>query len=180
MTLLTVLGLVLCCGGPLAYWQFPAARQFPVSAVLPDSFADLDLRDTAAAQRAAERLATQLQEAGSSGEAFAGTYADGRGKRVTLFGVTGWRLTPGSDVDAQLARLTDELKLKNVESFEVGEYGVHQRCGIGRLDGNSVVACAWADHGSLATALLTRRSLDESAELVAGLRSVVLTPKYWG
>ncbi|MBG0568770.1 hypothetical protein [Actinoplanes aureus] len=179
MTLLTVLGLVLCCGGPLAYWQFPVARQHPVSAVLPDSFADLDLRDTAAGQRAAERLAEQLQEAGSAGDAFAGTYADGRGKRVTVFGVTGWRLTPGSDVDTQLDRLTSELKLKDVQSYDVGEFGVHERCGVGRLNNSSVVACAWADHGSLATVLLTRRSIEESAELVAGLRSVVLTPKYW-
>ncbi|MEV6306734.1 hypothetical protein AB0M02_45565 [Actinoplanes sp. NPDC051861] len=180
MTLLTIVGLVLCCGGPLAYWQFPAARQYPVSAVLPSTFDDLDLRDTDAGRRAAERLAAQLQDAGSSGEAFAGIYTDRRGKRVTLFGVTGWRTTPASDVDAQLERLADELKIKSIETYDVGEFGVHERCGVGRLDGASVVACAWADHGSLATVLLTRRSLSESAELVAELRSQVLTPKYWG
>ncbi|MFC7532075.1 hypothetical protein [Actinoplanes sp. GCM10030250] len=180
MTMLTVVALVLCCGGPLAYWQFPAAQQFPVTAVLPSSFADLDLRDTDAGRRAAERLAEQLQEAGSSGDAFAGIYTDKRGKRITLFGVTGWRLTPGSDVDAQLGRLADELKLKDIQSFDMGEFGVHESCGTGRLDGTSVVACTWADHGSLATVLFTRRSLTESADLVAELRSQVLTPKYWG
>jgi hypothetical protein len=180
MTLFTVLGLVLCCGGPLAYWQFPAARQYPVSAVLPGSFADLDLRDTAAGRRAAERLAEQLQEAGATGDAFAGIYTDKRGKRITLFGVTGWRLTPGSDVDAQLDHLTGELKLTDIQTFDTGEFGVHERCGTGRLDGTAVVACTWADHGSLATVLLTRRSLTESAELVAELRDTVLTPEIWG
>jgi len=39
-----------------------------------------------------------------------------------------------------------------------------------------VVVCAWADHGSMATVLLTRRSIEESADLVSRLRSAVLTP----
>jgi hypothetical protein len=157
-----------------AYWYVPGLRQYPVTAVLPDSFADLSLRDNEAGRRAAQRLADQLQ--GADGNTFAGIYTDARGKRVTLFGVTGLRLTPATDVDAQLSRLADSLNLKNVESFDLGEFGAHQRCGTGRLDDTSVVACTWADHGSLATVLLTRRSLTESAELVAGLRESVLVP----
>lgn len=170
-TLLTIVGLIL-----LAYWLVPGARQYPVTAVLPSSFADLELRDTAAARRAVQNLADQLQEAGADGGTFAGVYADSRGKRVTVFGVTGLRLTPGSDVQAQLDRLTDSLKLKDIQSYDVGEFGAHQQCGTGRLDGTAVVACAWADHGSLATVLLTRRSLSESADLVARLRDTVLEP----
>jgi hypothetical protein len=38
-----------------------------------------------------------------------------------------------------------------------------------------VVVCAWADHGSLGTVLLTRRNVTESAKLVGVLRSAVLT-----
>jgi hypothetical protein len=163
----------------LAYWFVPGVRQYPVTAVLPSSFADLELRDNAAGQRAAQRLADQLQEAGADGGAFAGVYADGRGKRVTVFGVTGLRLTPGADVQAQLDRLTDAIGLKNVQSFDIGgfgDFGAQQECGTGRLDGTSVVACTWADHGSLATVLLTRRSLSESADLVTQLRATVLNP----
>ncbi|GIE82616.1 hypothetical protein Aph02nite_85660 [Actinoplanes philippinensis] len=157
-----------------AYWYVPGLRQYPVTAVLPESFSDLNLRDTEAGRRAAQRLADQLQ--GAEGNTFAGIYTDDRGKRVTVFGVTGLRLTPATDVDAQLSRLADTLKLKDVESFDLGEFGAHQRCGTGRLDDTSVVACTWADHGSLATVLLTRRSLSESAILVAGLRKTVLAP----
>jgi hypothetical protein len=157
-----------------AYLYVPGLRQYPVTADLPDSFADLNLRDTEAGRRAAQRLADQLQ--GADGDTFAGVYTDARGKRVTVFGATGLRLTPGSDVDAQLSRLADSLNLKNIESFDLGEFGAHQRCGTGRLDDTSVVACAWADHGSLATVLLTRRSLSESAKLVADLRKSVLVP----
>jgi hypothetical protein len=166
-----------CCGLPFAYVQFPAARQYPVTAVLPSSFADLRLRDDGSSRRAAERLGEQLPGRNASADdVFAGVYADGRGKRVTVFGVTGWRFTPGSDVEAQLDRLTGEFDLTGVRSFDVGETGAHERCGAGRVDSTTVVVCAWADHGSLATVLLTRRSIPDSADLVSRLRDEVLTP----
>ncbi|MEU4695024.1 hypothetical protein [Actinoplanes sp. NPDC023714] len=176
LTILTMVAVVLCCGAPLAYTQIPAARQFPVDAILPDSFSDLVLRETESAKRAVERLAEQLQEAGSGGNAFAGVYSDGNGKRVTVYGATGFRLTPGSDVSAQMDRLAGSMELTDVSDYDTGVPGVHERCGTGRLDDTAVVACSWADHGSLATVLLTRRSLDESAALVAQLRDEVLVP----
>jgi hypothetical protein len=142
-----------------------------VSATLPPSVADLNLRDDAASRRAAERLSRDL----GSGDAFAGVYADGNGKRVTVFGVTGLRLAPEQDVDAQIARLTTEYDIRDVQRFDLGEPGLHERCGVGRAGGTSVVVCAWADHGSLATVLLTRRSVADSAELTGILRSAVLT-----
>jgi hypothetical protein len=178
LTLFTVLTMVLCCGAPLAYTQIPAAQQFPVSAVLPDSFADLIRRETESARRAVDRLAEQLQNAGSSADAFAAVYSDGDGKRVTLYGATGFRLTPAADASAQMDRLADSLSLSEVTDFDTGEFGVHEKCGVGRSDGTPVVACTWADHGSLATVLLTRRSLDESATLVTQLRDEVLVPKF--
>jgi len=176
LVLLLVVLVGLVAGGPYLQEHVPGLNQYPVTAVLPDSFADLTLRDTAAGEKAARQLAEQLQEAGADGEGFAGVYTDARGKRVTLFGVTGLRLTPASDLDGQLSRLSDSLGLKGVQTFDAGEFGAHQQCGTGRLDGTAVVACGWADHGSLATVLLTRRSLDESADLVARLRDTVLEP----
>ena len=161
--------MACCCGVP-AYFAWPAAGQYPVTASLPASVADLDLREDAAGQRAAEQLAGEL-----GADAFAGVYGDGNGKRVTLFGVTGLRLTPEQDVEAQIARLTTEYDIRDVEPFDLGEPGVHQRCGVGRSGRSSVVVCAWADHGSLATVLLTRRSVADSAELTGILRSAVLT-----
>lgn len=176
LVLLLVVLAALVAGRPYIQEHVPVLNQYPVTAVLPDSFADLSLRDTAAGEKAARRLAEQLQEAGADGDGFAGVYTDARGKRVTVFGVTGLRLTPGSDLDGQLSRLSESLGLTNVQAYDVGEFGAHQQCGTGRLDGTSVVACGWADHGSLATVLLTRRSLDESAGLVTRLRDTVLAP----
>jgi hypothetical protein len=177
LVLLGLLGVVCCCGAPFAYFQFPAARQYPVTAVLPRSFADLQRRDDDASQRAAERLAEQLRGSTANTDGvFTGVYGDGRGKRVTVFGVTGFRFAPANDVRSQLNRVADDVELSGVQSFDLGETGAHERCGAGRVDDISVVVCAWADHGSLATVLLTRRSIDDSAALVAQLRNAVLTP----
>jgi hypothetical protein len=170
LALFTLFSVVCCCGIP-ACFAWPASRQYPVSAVLPQSVADLDLRDDGASRRAADRLAEQLSDA----NAFAGIYTDGNGKRVTIFGITGLRLTPKADVEATVRHLTNEYKIRDVQSFDVGEPGVHERCGVGKVSGSSVVVCAWADHGSLATVLLTRRSVTDSAKLTGTLRSAVLT-----
>lgn len=168
--------LLLMVGVPLVYEQVPAARQYPVSADLPDSFSDLTRRDDKASRQAAERLATQLNAVGvESDDVFAGVYGDGRGKRVTVFGVTGWRFTPGSDAQAEIDKLAADFGISTVTSYETGESGVHELCATGRASGAAVVVCAWADHGSLAAVVLTRRSEEESADLVGRLRSAVLT-----
>ena len=177
IALLTLLGIVCCCGAPALYLSFPAARQYPVSASLPRSFADLNRRDDGTSRQAADRLVQQLLDTGARTDAvFAGVYADGRGKRVTVFGVTGWRFTPGADVRAQLDRVSGDFDLSDVQEFALGEPGAYERCGAGRSGDTSVVVCAWADHGSLATVLLTRRSISDSATLVGQLRSAVLAP----
>jgi hypothetical protein len=168
--------LLLMVGVPLLYERFPAARQYPVSASLPDSFSDLNLRDDNASRKAADRLAAQLDAAGADGDdVFTGVYADGRGKRVTLFGVTGWRFTPDSDAEAEIERLADDFGFDAATPYDTGEVGVTELCATGRANGSAVVVCAWADHGSMAAVLLTRRSQDESADLVGRLREAVLT-----
>ncbi|MFG1995977.1 hypothetical protein ACGFJ7_38990 [Actinoplanes sp. NPDC048988] len=158
LALFSLLSVACCCGAPFAAYRLSSA-QYPVTAVLPESFADLQLRDT--------------QDTGA--DSFAGEYKDDRGKRVTVFGTTGFRLNPGDDVGAHLEQVADEYKLSDVREFDLGEFGAHESCGVGRDDGATVVVCAWADHGSLATVLLTRRSVQDSADLVARLREAVLT-----
>ncbi|AGZ39817.1 hypothetical protein [Actinoplanes friuliensis] len=173
--LFTLFSLVCCCGVP-GYFLWPAAQQYPVSAVLPQSVSDLNLRDDGASRRAVERLTEDLRNTSlAQGDVFAGVYTDGNGKKVTVFGTTGLRMTPQDDVEAEIAHLATEYKIKEVQTYDLGETGVHERCGVGRSGGNAVVVCAWADHGSLATVMLTRRSVSESAELTGVLRSVVLT-----
>jgi hypothetical protein len=175
LAMFTLISAVCCCGVP-AYLAWPAARQYPVSAALPQSVSDLALRDDGASRRAVEKLSEQLSGTNLvQGDVFAGVYADGNGKRVTMFGTTGLRLTPESDVEAEITHLSSEYAIKDIQSYDLGETGVHERCGVGRTGGKAVVVCAWADHGSLATVLLTRRSVEESADLTGVLRNAVLT-----
>jgi hypothetical protein len=171
----TLLSVACCCGVP-AYFAWPAAHQYPASAVLPQSVADLELRDDDASRRTADRLAREVQNTNLVvDDVFAGVYTDDRGKRVTLFGTTGFRLTPQADVEAEMQRLADEYHITGVQPFDLGEAGAHERCGVGRANGTSLVVCGWADHGSLATVLLTRRSVADSAKLVGLLRESVVT-----
>lgn len=175
LLVLTVFSVACCCGVP-AYYAWPAAHQYPATAVLPATVADLELRDDRASRRAAERLTQKLLDVNLvADDVFAGVYRDGNGKRVTLSGMTGLRLTPQADLEAEMQRLTAEYDIARIEEFDLDETGAHQRCGVGRADGASVVVCGWADHGSLVTVLLTRRSVSDSAALVAHLRQSVLT-----
>jgi hypothetical protein len=164
-----LLGVLCCCGIP-GYFAWPAAQQYPVTAILPDAVSDLNLRDDADGRRAAQRLSDEL----SSADAFAGVYADGNGKRVTVFGTTGLRLTPKQDAEAQIRHLSADYEIQEVSAYDLGVTGVHERCGVGRAERTTVVVCVWADHGSLATVLTTRRSVDDTAELTGVLRNAVL------
>ena len=108
-------------------------------------------------------------------DVFAGVYGDRAGKRVTVFGTTGFRLRPEADLEAEMQRLTDRYRITGIEPFDLGEMGAHERCGVGRANKATVVVCGWADHGSMATVLLTRRSVSDSADLVGLLRESLLT-----
>ena len=168
--------MVCCCGPPVADASWAPARQYPVAAVPPARVGDLTLRDDAASRRAVARLKQRLRDANTRVDAvFAGVYGDPNGKRVTISGTTGLRLAPQADVEAEIRRLTGEFALRNVQPYDLGETGAHERCGIGTVDGGSVVVCAWADHGSLATVVANRRSVRDSAELTGILRRAVLT-----
>lgn len=59
--------------------------------------------------------------------------------------------------------------------MRTGKRGEHVRCAVGQDDGEGIVACTWADHGSLGTALFTRLSTEDSAALLATLRAEILT-----
>lgn len=107
-------------------------------------------------------------------DTFAGVYSDRAGKRVTLFGTTGFRFSPESDLETEFAQLTDRYRLRDVVTIDTGTRGEHLRCGVGK-DGQATVAvCGWADHGSLATGIFTRRDVNDSAALLERLRGTVV------
>ncbi|MFI5484992.1 hypothetical protein ACIBXA_10300 [Micromonospora echinaurantiaca] len=172
---LLLLTLACCCGCP-AYYGMPIAAQYPAKAALPAEVDDLRLRDDSRSEQTARQLETEVRKAHwLAEETFAGVYATGDGKRVTVFGGTGFRFTPEADAEQELDRLTAQYRLGAAQVVETGVRGRHGRCAVGRDGGTDVVVCTSADHGSIATAVFTRLSVDDSARLLDRMRTQIVT-----
>ena len=92
---LLLLTLACCCGCP-AYYGFPISAQYPARAALPVQVDDLSLRQDDGSTETAQKLENEVrQEHWLAEDTFAGVYATTSGKRVTVFGGTGFRLSPG-------------------------------------------------------------------------------------
>jgi hypothetical protein len=172
-----LLTVACCCGVPL-WWAQPVSSQYPASAALPDQVRDLQRRDDERSRATAEELKAEVRRGHwFTQDTFAGVYGTSDGKRVTLFGGTGLRLTPESDADAEIARLKEKYALADAVPVDTGVRGRYEQCAVGREDGEAVVVCTSVDHGSLATGVFTRLSVDDSARLLDQLRTDVVTPK---
>lgn len=171
-----LLTLACCCGCP-AYYGMPMATQYPADAALPRQVADLRLREDPRNAQTARKLETQTRQAHLlADDIFAGVYTTSVGKRVTVFGGTGFRFDPSGDADAEIERLTQEYSLGAAEVVDTGVRGRHGRCAVGTSDGIGVVVCTSVDHGSLTTAVFTGLSVDDSARLLDTLREEIITP----
>lgn len=173
MLVLSLLGLVCCCGGP-AWYAKPMWEQYPVSATLPAEVIDLHKREDQASEQVTTQLREQMATSDLFGDTFAGVYTDPSNKVVTIYGSTGFRLNPEQDLDTAMAQLSTEYALNDVTVIDTGVRGEFQRCGIGQAGRTDVVVCSWADHGSLGTVLFTRLSMEDSASLLARLRTEII------
>ncbi|MDG4799153.1 hypothetical protein [Micromonospora sp. WMMD980] len=172
-----LLSVACCCGIPL-WWVQPLSSQYPASATLPEQLDSMRLRQDQGSQATAEDLKSRVRQADWLAEdTFAGIYATNDGKRVTLFGSTGFRFSPESDAEAELKRLGGDYELQPSVSVDTGVRGRHERCAVGRADGDTVVVCTSVDHGSLTTGVFTRLSVEDSGRLLNDLRQRVVVPK---
>jgi hypothetical protein len=166
---------VLCCCGIPGYLAQPVWQQWPANASVPDEVVGLSQRTDGASRRAVAALKASTSAEHFFAPAFAGIYTDGNGKRVTVFGVTGLHLTPEADATDELQRMVDRYRLKDIRTVAYDERGTFRRCGVGRDDGQGVVVCSWADHGSVGTGVFTRLDVDDSAALLITLRDNIIT-----
>ena len=165
----------LCCCGVPGYLGQPMWTQYPASVDRAAEVADLSRRDDPASLRLARQLELGVRtENLLAEETFAEVYTDPRGKRVTVFGVTGFRFSPDGDLTEEMTRLTTQYHLREIRSMETGVRSTYQRCGVGRTEGTDVVVCAWADHGSLGAGLFTLRSVEDSSALLTELRNTIV------
>ncbi|MFJ6199706.1 hypothetical protein [Micromonospora sp. NPDC092111] len=170
-----LLSLACCCGCP-AWFGTPIWQQYPADAALPGQVADLTLREDSGGE--VQRLEAEVRKANLLAEdVFAGVYGTDDGKRVTVFGDTGFRFSPESDADDAMTRLTDTFALGAPQPVDTGVRGRYERCATGSSEGTDVVVCTSVDHGSSTTAVFTRLSVDDSARLLAILREQIVTPK---
>ncbi|MEU8181407.1 hypothetical protein AB0B85_28485 [Micromonospora sp. NPDC049044] len=174
---LLLLTLACCCGCP-AYYGFPISTQYPVQAALPAQVDDLKLRQDSRSTETARQLENEVRTEHWLAEGtFAGVYSTSGGKQVTVFGGTGFRLSPESDAEAEITRLTERYGLDAAENVDTGVRGRHERCAVGRSDGGDVVVCTSVDYGSIATGVFTRLSVADSATLLNTLRAQIIRPK---
>ncbi|MEH1168207.1 hypothetical protein V6V47_22755 [Micromonospora sp. CPCC 205539] len=174
---LLLLTLACCCGCP-AYYGTPIASQYPAQAALPEQVADLSLRRDDRSETDARRLKDEMRQQHLLAEdTFAGIYSTADGKRVTIFGDTGFRWNPEGDADSEITRLSERYKLGTPETVDTDVRGRHERCAVGRSAGSEVVVCTSVDHGSMATGVFARLSVSDSAALLDTLRAQIVTPK---
>ncbi|SCE75031.1 hypothetical protein GA0070216_101737 [Micromonospora matsumotoense] len=170
-----LLSLACCCGCP-AWFGKPVWQQYPADAALPAQVADLTLRDDSGSE--VDKLKTEARKANMLAEdVYAGVYITSDGKRVAVFGDTGFRFRPESDADDAMVQLTGTYKLGTPQPVDSGVRGRYERCATGVSDGADVVVCTSVDHGSSATGVFTRLSVDDSAQLLARMRAQIVTPK---
>ena len=174
---LLLLTLACCCGCP-AYYGFADLGPVPGPRGLPAQVDDLSLRQDERQRRGRP----EVGERGTQGALAGRGHVRRRlhhddGKRVTVFGGTGFRLSPESDAEAEIGRLTERYALGRPETVDTGVRGRHERCAVGSADGSAVVVCTSVDHGSIATGVFTRLSVADSADLLATLRAQIVQPE---
>jgi hypothetical protein len=150
-------------------------QQYPANADVPKAVAGLRLLDDARSTRTARELRQQAQSRNWwADQTFAAVYDGGPGWRVTVYGTTGFRWAPESDLKAEIDHLTAKYQLTDVRDVEPGSLGGHQRCGFGFADGDDLVLCGWADHGSLGIATFSAGSLEKDAGMLRELREQIV------
>jgi hypothetical protein len=170
-----LLTAVVCCACPAWFGQ-PLYTQYPASAAVPDTIGDLTRRDDPASEQAAAGLKAATRTAYPLAEStFAALYTDPNGKLVKVFGTTGLRWSPDADAQAEIDRLSRGYDLEDVAPVRTGVRGEARRCGLGTDDGDSVVVCTWADHGSLGTGVFSRLDVPDSNAALTALRDQIVT-----
>jgi hypothetical protein len=140
----------------------------------PDTIGALRLDRSENGVQTAEYLQTALSAEVDLDKAVGAVYADGAGggKTVLFLGGTGLIWTPESDLDTAFGLISDaQGAVTDLRKVDAGQLGGTMKCGVTKSDDGDLSVCGWADHGSLALAMFTNRSLDESAGVLRDIRA---------
>ncbi|GAA2625591.1 hypothetical protein GCM10010399_66310 [Dactylosporangium fulvum] len=164
-----------CCGGSYA-WARPYWVQYPASVDTAATVPGLTRTDDAAAKKTAEQLRTSLTSDHLDESGFTVTYQDAanRQQRVIVFGATRFITDPARDLDASIRKLGTKIQISDVRKVDPGVFGGEQRCAASRMDGRSAAVCGWSDHGVIAIAVFTGKSVDQAAATTRNLRGSIV------
>jgi hypothetical protein len=170
--------VVACCAG---VWRSvgPYVQQWPASIATDRAVAGLVTTEDKARSTRAKSMLHKI-DAWYDQDSFTALYADAADRRrlVTVFGVTRFIWSPGPDLDQAFDAVSGGIKLTGPHQVDVGPPGGEARCGAGQTEGRALVACGWADHGSLGIVLFTNRSEADSAALMQTIRTKLIIRRH--
>jgi hypothetical protein len=176
MLTLGLLTVACCCGCP-AYLAKPFWDAYPASVSIPAQAAGLARLDDSNTRQTTRDLEGRVRSQYLLIEdVFAAVYAEPEtgANPVTVFGATRFITDPGGDLKSDLPKLT-RTTITGVRDLDSGPPDGSLRCGNSESDGNAVVVCGWADHGSIGVGIFAGRSIDTSAGLLRGLRAAIIS-----
>jgi len=170
-----MLALFAACCGVVVKDGKPYVDQWPASVaktMAVDGLAQVtDAKRSTRAKNILRKLSTWHDEG-----SFTAIYTDSTDRRrlATVAGITRFISSPGGTIDTAFTTIGPDLGMTTSHRIPIGAAQAVGRCGTGRVDGQRVVVCGWADHGSLAVAMYTNRSETEGAAMIRTLRQTLI------
>jgi hypothetical protein len=173
--------VVLLIAGAVALFVFikPFVAEGNAKLSTPQTVAGLQLSTNDQLKAAAEQMKTQMnQDVKNATSSIGAFYSDPSDptKIVMIAGVTGTVADPNKELnDAFSSMGTGGLPVSNIHDVDPGSLGGSAKCGEGSTQGQPLVVCAWADHGSLAMIVFFNRDAASSEPLFRQIRGEILT-----
>ena len=174
----TLLAIVIVGGLGLAVAGWRVNSQKDATLTTPAQIGSLAVDQSEDGKSTADYLTTALSAEVDLDKTVGAVYRDkgDPAKSVLFFGGTALIWSPESDLDSTFDIIADDQgAVRNIHKVDAGTLGGTMKCGATATADGDMTVCGWADHGSLALALLPGRSEAESANLLRQIRSASQT-----
>jgi hypothetical protein len=160
----------------IAGWRIGAQKDANLDA--PAQVAGLTRDDSDRAKSTADYLRSGFAADIDLDESIGVIYKDpADAKRtVLLFGGTTLVWQPERDLDNLFDLVSDDSgKVDGLHEVPAGRLGGVMKCGTTTSQDGELAVCGWADHGSVALAMFSGRTAEESAGLLRAIRDTIQT-----
>ncbi|MFI7545004.1 hypothetical protein [Actinoplanes sp. NPDC049599] len=176
IVLSSLLAVGLAGASVLGYVGWRISSQKDATLTVPATVAGLSVDTSEEGRSTADYLLTALSADVDLDRAVGAVFSDGSGNDVLFFGGTTLFWTPEDDLKTAFGLVSDDQgAVTGLHDVPAGEFGGTMKCGTTKADGADMPVCGWADHGSLALAMFPGRTVDDSAKLLAEIRSAAQT-----